>query len=388
MRDSDAVVPASSLDGLGRSFGVLTSFPPTACGIATFSAALAAGLRAYGATVDVVRTDAAPAVDDPAVRASIGNGCPEARRQAVEVLDRADVAIVQHEFGLYTGLDGDAVIGVLTDLTVPTIVVAHTVVQQPTPHQRAVLEAVCDQADAVVVMTITARHRLLSGYDVQPSKVFVIPHGAATPPAEATVFPLDRSPGGSPMLLTWGLIGPGKGIEWAIDAVATMGDMAARADVSRGRRHPSQGRWRESGEAYRQMLTARARPLGAADSISFDDSYRDLSALTDLIRSADLVVLPYDSQDQVTSGVLVDAVAAGRPVVSTAFPHAVELLGSGAGLVVPQSDPVALAAAIRSVLTDPDLAAVDGRRGPSAGAGPVVAVGGRPVRRPGRAPGR
>jgi glycosyltransferase involved in cell wall biosynthesis len=91
--------------------------------------------------------------------------------------------------------------------------------------------------------------------------------------------------------------------------------------------------------------------------VIFEDTYRDLASLTDLIQSADLVVLPYDSRDQVTSGVLVDAVAAGRPVVSTAFPHALELLASGAGIVVPQRDPAALASAIRSVLTDPALAA-------------------------------
>ena len=105
------------------------------------------------------------------------------------------------------------------------------------------------------------------------------------------------------------------------------------------------------------MLVERAWQSAAGSSVSFDDTYRDLASLTELIRSADLVVLPYDSEDQVTSGVLVDAVAAGRPVVSTAFPHAVELLGGGAGIVVPQRDPAALAAAIRSVLTDPDLAA-------------------------------
>jgi glycosyltransferase involved in cell wall biosynthesis len=99
--------------------------------------------------------------------------------------------------------------------------------------------------------------------------------------------------------------------------------------------------------------------------VSFDDSYRDLESLTDLIRSADVVVLPYDSADQVTSGVLVDAIAAGRPVVSTAFPHAVELLASGAGIVVPQRDPAALAAAIRTVLTDSrraDAMAAEARR--------------------------
>ena len=168
MRNPDAVVPVAGPDGPVRSFGVLTSFPPTACGIATFSAALAAGLVAQGSSVDVVRTDAAPGVEDPAVRASIATTSSEARQEAIDVLDGADVAIVQHEYGLYAGMDGDAVIGVLADLTVPTVVVAHTVVQQPTIHQRVVLERVCAQADAVVVMTITARNRLVSGYRRAP----------------------------------------------------------------------------------------------------------------------------------------------------------------------------------------------------------------------------
>ena len=110
-----------------------------------------------------------------------------------------------------------------------------------------------------------------------------------------------------------------------------------------------------SGEAYREMLVARAAASASSEHVRFDDTYRDLASLTELIGSADLVVLPYDSQDQVTSGVLVDAVAAGRPVVSTAFPHAVELLSSGAGFVVPQQDPVALGTAIRSILTTPGL---------------------------------
>jgi glycosyltransferase involved in cell wall biosynthesis len=105
------------------------------------------------------------------------------------------------------------------------------------------------------------------------------------------------------------------------------------------------------------MLVGRAANSTSSGAISFDDTYRDLPSLMGLIRSADLVVLPYDSKEQVTSGVLVDAVAAGRPVIATAFPHAVELLASGAGLVVPQGDPVALGDAMRSVLTDPTLAA-------------------------------
>ena len=156
-------------------------------------------------------------------------------------------------------------------------------------------------------------------------------------------------------MLTWGLLGPGKGIEWAIDAMGLLGDLSpAPRYLIAGATHPKVVA--RSGERYRTMLQERAAWSSAAGNVSFDAAYRDLAALNTLIRSADVVVLPYDSRDQVTSGVLVDAVAAGRPVVSTAFPHAVELLASGAGLVVPQRDPRALAGAIRAVLTEPGLA--------------------------------
>ena len=212
-------------------------------------------------------------------------------------------------------------------------------------------------ADVVVVMTDTACRRLLAGFDVDADKVIVIPHGAATPPQSTSMVGAAhrRGAGHRPRLLTWGLLGPGKGIEWAIDAFAELADLdPAPTYVIAGATHP---KVREhAGEEYREMLVDRAERSGSGPSVSFDDSYRDLEALTDLIRSADLVVLPYDSADQVTSGVLVDAVAAGCPVVSTAFPHAVELLASGAGIVVPQRDPAALAAAIRTVLTDTDRA--------------------------------
>jgi glycosyltransferase involved in cell wall biosynthesis len=349
------VVPSSTDDSFGRSFGILSTFPPTACGIATFSAALAAGLVAIGCDVDVVRVGAAPPMEDALVMASFAAATPSCRAAAIEALNRTDVAIIQHEYGIYDGPDGDSILAVLDGLTVPTVVVAHTVLERPTANQRWVLRQVCSSADAVVVMTQSAHGRLIDGFGVDPSKVTVIPHGAATPLAA----PLDDGEpnrGTAPRLLTWGLLGPGKGIEWAIDAVASLADVTPRPTyLIAGATHP---KVREhAGESYREMLVDRAAASDAASFITFDDEYRDLSALTALIRSADLVVLPYDSRDQVTSGVLVDAVAAGRPVVATAFPHAVELLGSGAGLVVPQADPAALADAIRRVMTDPDLAA-------------------------------
>jgi glycosyltransferase involved in cell wall biosynthesis len=337
---------------IGRSFGILSTFPPTACGIATFSAALSVGLVANGATVDVVRCGESPDMEDPLVRAALDDR-GGALANAIDTLNDADVAIVQHEFGIYTGEDGDAVLDVLAGLVVPTIVVAHTVPLVPTANQRRVLESVCAAAGVVVVMTETARVRLLDGYDVDGSTVEVIAHGAATPPADPASA--ERA-SARRQLLTWGLLGPGKGIEWAIDAVSMLTDLRPRLRYTiAGATHPKVRA--SAGESYRDMLVQRSWSAGAAPHVTFDDTYRDLASLTSLIVSADLVVLPYDSREQVTSGVLVDAVAAGRPVVSTAFPHAVELLGSGAGIVVPQRDPIALADAIRAVLTDDALAA-------------------------------
>lgn len=343
--------PSSLRRDASVSFGIVSTFPPTSCGIATFSAALSAGLIGRGAAVDVVRATPSPDFEDAIVTASLDR-TPAGVDRAVDVLNATDLAIIQHEYGLYDGPDGNSVVSLMQRLTVPVVVVAHTVASDPTTGQRRVLDDVCRAADAVVVMTETARTRLQSGFGVDASKIVVIPHGAATPPADPT-GPARRPASQAPRLLTWGLLGPGKGIEWAIDALDLLADLEPRPQyIVAGATHP---KVREhSGEAYRQMLVKRAAASTVRCSVVFDDNYRDLRSLTELIQSADLVVLPYDSADQVTSGVLVDAVAAGRPVVSTAFPHAVELLASGAGIVVPQRDPASLASAIRTVLTDAD----------------------------------
>ena len=333
-----------------RTYAVVSTFPPTPCGVATFSAALCDGLTAAGEDVAGVQVGDASTSADVRVVASLSDRDSVPTPEAVDALSRADVVLVQHEYGLYAGKDGDSIVGLLDLVDVPAIVIAHTVLRAPTPHQREVLEAVADAADAVVVMTDAGRRLLVGGFDVDPAKVVVIPHGAAvTPDTDERYDPVRRN------LLTWGLLGPGKGIEWAIDALALLDDLRPRASyLVAGDTHPKVAA--AKGEAYRDMLHRRVATAGLAGSVSFDAGYRGLDALAELISTASVVVLPYDSPDQVTSGVLVDAVAAGRPVIATAFPHAVELLASGAGIVVPRRDPAALAAALRRVLTEPGLA--------------------------------
>jgi glycosyltransferase involved in cell wall biosynthesis len=162
-------------------------------------------------------------------------------------------------------------------------------------------------------------------------------------------------PTGRPTILTWGLLAPGKGIERLIEAMASLQDLPTPPRlVIAGPTHPAV--LAADGEAYRESLAKQARRLKVAKSVSFDADYRGPDELSALIQSAAVVVLPYDSTDQATSAALVDSIASGRPVVATAFPHAVELLGGGAGTVVAHDDPDALVAALRELLTDPNVA--------------------------------
>jgi glycosyltransferase involved in cell wall biosynthesis len=332
------------------SFGILSTYPPTACGIATFSAALRKGLDANGADVGVVRVADGLNAGDRAVVGELDNGSPRSVAAASQLLNRYDVAIVQHEYGLYGGVDGDEVLEVLEGLEVPSIVIAHTILSHPSPHQRSVLEAVAAAADQVIVMSDAAQERLCELFDVDPEIVTTIPHGAAIPTGRAPHASEPR-----PTILTWGLIGPGKGIERVIDAMASLHQLPCRPRyLVAGQTHPRV--LAADGEAYRNARIEQAARIGVADSVVFDATYRDVASLTSLIQSCAVVVLPYDTADQVTSGVLVDAIAAGRPVIATAFPHAVELLATGAGIVVDHDDPAALVSALRRVLVEPGLA--------------------------------
>jgi polysaccharide biosynthesis protein PslF len=334
------------------TIGLLSTYPPTQCGLATFSAALRAELCRGRGEVGVVRVvDHPDACSDPAVVAHLVNGSVNSARGGVDCLNSYDAVVVQHEYGIYGGPDGCDVVDLVEALTVPTIIVFHTVLQEPTTRQRHILRRLLDAADVAVTMTETARTRLVNGYGADPTQVTVIPHGAIDLGVEPHRRPLPA--GRRPLILTWGLLGPGKGIEWAIDAMPALRDLQPRYLVT-GKTHPKV--LDRHGEDYRRGLRQRADRRGVGHLVELDDSYLGVRELAALVGAADVVLLPYDSREQVTSGVLIEAVAAGRPVVSTAFPHAVELLPDGPGLVVPQRDPAALAGALRRVLTEPGLA--------------------------------
>jgi glycosyltransferase involved in cell wall biosynthesis len=338
---------------VATSFGFLSTYPPTQCGLATFTASLVKTLNGgrHGDRAGVVRIIESPVFTvRPEVVEHLNLGAAQGHIPAADALNRFDVAVVQHEYGIFSGPDGENVLAVLDRVRVPIIVVLHTVLRQPTPHQRAVLDQVCARAEAVVTMTETARDRLLAGYDIVGSKVTTIPHGAVEGVSYRAFDPTRR-----PTILTWGLLGPGKGIEWGLIGLRELRRMhPAPRYVVAGQTHPKVRA--QQGEAYRIVLGLRARALGVTDLVRFERSYLDSGALARLIDQADVVLLPYDSVEQVTSGVLIEAIAAHKPVVATPFPHAVEMLSGGAGMLVPHRDGAAIGAALKQILTDPVLA--------------------------------
>jgi len=346
--------------GSDPTVGFVSTFPPTACGIATYTASLVEALAAGDATrrrLGVVQLTEGPARDAKApVVFQHPTGDLASLRRATAILNTYDAVSIQHEFGIYGGRDGDEVIDLIKGLHVPTVATLHTVLSAPTDHQRAIMGSLCELTERIVVMSENAAGRLVDRYDVEPGRITVIAHGADPAFAGPSLVT-----GSRPLILTWGLIGPGKGLEWAIEAFADLADMRPRPRYRIvGATHPHV--LRDSGERYREELKELTMSLGLERIVEFDDRYLSRRDLARLVRSADVVVLPYESVEQVTSGVLVEAIAASKPVVATSFPHAVELLSGGAGAVVPFGEPHRLAGELRQILSDRETRALMGQR--------------------------
>ena len=331
----------------------VSTYPPTVCGLASYTASLAnavagsRGSRAGLGVVDLVKGPIRASGPDTTFSHRAGNAA--SLRKATWVLNSYDTVSIQHEFGIFGGPDGDEVLDLISGLTVPSAVTFHTVLDYPTPHQRMIIDSLSEMADRLVVMSRTAAERLILRYGVDAERIDVIPHGVDTRFAGPSLVAGDR-----PLVLTWGLIGPGKGLESVVEAFAGLLDLDPRPRyLIAGATHPNVRA--DSGEAYREGLVSLVHRFGVEDLVEFDDRYFDRATLARLVRSADLVVLPYSSIEQVTSGVLVEAIAASKPVIATQFPHAVELLSGGAGITVPHGDSGALSAALRRLLTDQRL---------------------------------
>lgn len=326
------------------SVAMVTTYPPTKCGIGRFSSSLCEAWRriAPKARIRIARiATTADAFDaDPRVEVMFDPSSAMAARHVARAVNDTDAVVIQHEFGLYGPDDGIAVLDLADRIEVPLVSVLHTVRPHPTHRQRQIVEEL-GRRGHLIVMSKVARSQLLAAHDVDPAVVSVIPHGSVWSPTAPPPTPRRR-------LITWGLLGPGKGIERALHALARVRlEPPVTYDIV-GQTHPKV--LARSGQAYRRSLEDLAADLGVQDQVRFIDRYVDDFELASMAASAAAVVIPYDNDEQVCSGVLTDAIAIGRPVIATAFPHATEL-APDCGRVVDR-DPKAMAAAITELLTD------------------------------------
>jgi len=331
---------------------------PRRCGIATFTTELQRAVARLPAGIEtriVAMTDHDQAYAYPPV---VGFQIHDQNRR--EYIHAADWLIdshfqavsLQHEFGIFGGDAGGYLLELLPRLAMPVITTLHTILQEPRPAQRAVMNGIIAATSILVVMAEKARDMLQTIYRVPARKIEVIAHGVPDYPfQEPAAAKASLGFAGRPVILTFGLLSPSKGIEVVIDAMPMI--LRGTPDalyVVLGATHPNLVR--DQGESYRERLLKRARERGVADSVVFLDRFVDQATLLEFISMCDVYVTPYLNEAQMTSGTLAYSFALGKAVVSTPYWHAQELLAGERGILVPFGDATAIGVAIAGLLTD------------------------------------
>ncbi len=342
-----------------RKLAMIGTFGPRKCGIATFTTDVVEKLAAYHPEI----ATQVWALDDPraplaydGVAGVIRQDEPGDYRDAAAAINAAGVDAVwlQHEYGIFGGPDGAMARELVDRVAAPLILTLHTVLPQPSESQRSVLEHLIQRASRIMVMSLNSRDLLHDVHGVDPALIEVIEHGAPDRPfGRGTSFKAEQGLSGRNVLMTFGLIGPGKGLERVIEALPAI--VARHPDTLYrivGATHPNL--LARDGEAYRDGLIALARRLGVEQHVAWDNRFLDTDELLDQLEACDIYVTPYFNLAQSTSGTLSYAVGLGKAVVSTPYVHARELLADGVGALIEPDSSAAIANAVNALLDAPD----------------------------------
>jgi len=345
--------------GRDMNVAVVGNYIPRQCGIATFTSDVAtwvAQALGPGSDVFVVAMNDRPEGYDypPAVRFEVLANFPRDYHRAADFvnLSKVDLICLQHEFGIFGGPRGIYIADLLRDLRKPVVTTFHTVLPDPDPERREALVEVAELSDALVVMSHKSIEFLETFYGIDPEQVHLIHHGVPDMPlTDPDDYKAQWGLEGQTVLLTFGLLSERKGIEYMIEA---MPRIAARFPdvvyVVLGATHPPV-KARE-GEKYRFFLKRKARELGVEENVVFYDRFVTLEELTQFLASCDIYVSPYLDKDQIVSGTLAYAVGLGKPIVSTSYYYAKELLADGRGVLTEFRDPDGLAGGVIGLLSD------------------------------------
>ncbi len=328
------------------------------CGIATFTHDLAEAVASAAPEAKCfvgAVNDREEGYDYPQrVRFELLEKDLDSYRRAADFLNfnNADVLCVQHEFGIYGGPEGSHLLALLKEVRMPVVTTLHTVLRDPNRSQRKVMEELASRSDRLVVMAHKGAEILRETYAVPEAKIDIIPHGIPDVEfAESSVFKPQFGVEGRQVLLTFGLIGPGKGIEHVIEALPEIVRQHPNVVyLVLGATHPHLVA--REGERYRLSLGRLAEERGVAEHVIFYNRFVTLEDLKEFIGATDIYLTPYLNEEQVTSGTLAYVFGAGKAVVSTAYWHAKELLADERGVLVPFRDPSAIAAGVCGLLDD------------------------------------
>ncbi len=349
--------PASAI----RKVAFLGDYLPRKCGIATFTTDLRCAIAAEIPTTQclvVPVNDLAGGYDyPPEVRFEIAEQDLPSYLRAADFLNITDVDVVcvQHEFGIFGGPAGSHLLAMLRDLRMPVVTTLHTILREPNPDQRRVMRDLTRLSTRLVVMTERGRDLLCEVNQAPAAKIDLIPHGIPDMPfADPNYFKDEFGVAGKQVLLTFGLLSPNKGIEYALRALPDIiREFPNIVYIILGQTHPNL--LRDEGEAYRLGLERLAKDLGVQKHVVFFNRFVELEELMRFIGAADIYLTPYLTEAQITSGTLAYAFGAGNAVVSTPYWHAAELLTAERGKLVPFRDAPAITTAVVELLRDDAL---------------------------------
>ena len=336
------------------------TYPPKQCGIATFSLDLRNSIENSGRKVEIISVSDLSTTYQygPEVKFNIRQEEKQDYYQAAKFINNRPeikLVVIQHEYGIYGGPDGDYILSLAKRLIKPYIVITHTVLPSPKRHPQSVLHRLCSGAAAAVCMTKRSARLLTDIYGTPPHLIKVISHGVPD-------FKLNNSDElkqkygllSSTIISTFGLIGPGKGLELGIKAlVPILKDYPDTIYLILGQTHPVLKQ--REGESYRLMLANLVNELGLQKHVCFVNKYLNDKELNDYLSLTDIYLSPYPNKDQAVSGTLAFALGAGKAIVSTSYAYASEVLTRGRGLLALEANSEQLARLISQIIAKPEL---------------------------------
>jgi glycosyltransferase involved in cell wall biosynthesis len=336
---------------------MLGNHVPRQCGIATFTTDLTEAIASAHPELDCFvlamndagRRHAYP----PRVRFEMAQNDLASYRRAADFLNvnPVDIVCVQHEYGIFGGKAGSHILTLLRELRMPIVTTLHTILAEPNPQQRAVMDELTQLSERIVVMSAKGATLLGDVHGAPARKIDLIPHGIPAAPF-ATHSKHQLGVQRKRVILTFGLLSPDKGIENVIEAMpAILAQYPDTVYIVLGATHPHVKE--QHGETYRLLLESRAQKLGVASSMIFHNRFVSQAELAEFLSAADIYITPYLKPEQITSGTLAYAVGSGKAVISTPYWYATELLAEGRGVLVPWRDPGAIAKEVIDLFDNP-----------------------------------